>query len=48
MVLLKIILIIITLILLTICIKDAYIYRNDKDIGAVIIVILYLIYIIFN
>ena len=48
MLLLKIILIIITLILLKISIKDAYEYRTNKDIGAVIIIVLYMIYIIFN
>lgn len=48
MILLKIILLIITIALLIVSIKDAYVYRNDKDIIVVLVVILYLVYIIFN
>lgn len=48
MLILKIILIPITLMLLIISLKDALEYRTDKHIGAVIIMILYLFYIIFS
>ena len=48
MLLLKIILILITLAVLVVSIKDAYVYRIEKDIITVLIIILYLVYIIFN